>query len=378
MREKLRILLLLSCGVLIILLAGCACEHEWTEATYTEPKTCTKCGETEGEPLPVIGLVKESYQDALDLAKLSGQNQDYEYGLLHMQMSIRQLELKQGHYDEEAVKEIVRNCASQEDALTKLTDMLTYVVDTDGDEMSALMQKFATLDSVTGTIETTKVDIVVEDANQLLDELSMQPEAFGKVLAMLDMYDYTNLFDGATEADKLLQFTERGFTYSIEFSPNWAFGDGVGYVLSLGYTADPLNKDDFIVTMDHDEKVDLLENQTSGYFNCLVPDIEPGELDKTSETVTLARGITLSDEERSSLDEVFSRYGYGRGLKRANSSSELYEKLFVIGNPGDEEFSDRFLKQNAFYVQYEYEDLAYLYFGFNKDCEVGWVVAYVI
>lgn len=44
----------------------------------------------------------------------------------------------------------------------------------------------------------------------------------------------------------------------------------------------------------------------------------------------------------------------------------------------DEEFSDRFLKQNAFYVQYEYEDLAYLYFGFNKDCEVGWVVAYVI
>ena len=144
--------------------------------------------------------------------------------------------------------------------------MLTYVVDTDGDEMSALMRKFATLDSVTGTIETTKVDIVVEDANQLLDELSMQPEAFGKVLAMLDMYDYTNLFDGATEADKLLQFTERGFTYSIEFSPNWAFGDGVGYVLSFGYTADPLNKDDFIVTMDHDEKVDLLENQTSGYF----------------------------------------------------------------------------------------------------------------
>lgn len=39
MREKLRILLLLSCGVLIILLAGCACEHEWTEATYTESKT---------------------------------------------------------------------------------------------------------------------------------------------------------------------------------------------------------------------------------------------------------------------------------------------------------------------------------------------------
>lgn len=27
------------------------CEHEWQDATCTEPKTCTLCGETEGEPL---------------------------------------------------------------------------------------------------------------------------------------------------------------------------------------------------------------------------------------------------------------------------------------------------------------------------------------
>lgn len=27
------------------------CEHEWVEATCTEPKTCSKCGETEGEPI---------------------------------------------------------------------------------------------------------------------------------------------------------------------------------------------------------------------------------------------------------------------------------------------------------------------------------------
>ena len=26
------------------------CEHEWKEATYSEPKTCAMCGETEGEP----------------------------------------------------------------------------------------------------------------------------------------------------------------------------------------------------------------------------------------------------------------------------------------------------------------------------------------
>lgn len=377
MREKLRILLLLSCGVLIILLAGCACEHEWTEATYTESKTCTKCGETEGEPLPVIGLVKESYQDALDLAKLSGQNQDYEYGLLHMQMSIRQLELKQGHYDEEAVKEIVRNCASQEDALSKLTDMLTYVVDTDGDEMSALMRKFATLDSVTGTIETTKVDIVVEDANQLLDELSMQPEAFGKVLAMLDMYDYTNLFDGATEADKLLQFTERGFTYSIEFSPNWAFGDGVGYVLSLGYTAAPLTKEDFVITGDGKEQYDMLENLESGWYQYLLPDVEPGETEKMWDTISFARGLTLSDEDRSSLDEVLSQYGQTK-IQRLNTSSQLYQDMFEPGKPEDQEYSDKFLQENQFYVQYECKNVAYLYFCFNKNCEVSWIIAYAI
>lgn len=38
-------------GVFLLLcLSGC-CQHEWTEATCTEPKTCTKCGETEGEAL---------------------------------------------------------------------------------------------------------------------------------------------------------------------------------------------------------------------------------------------------------------------------------------------------------------------------------------
>lgn len=28
-----------------------SCAHQWKDATCTEPKTCTKCGETEGEPL---------------------------------------------------------------------------------------------------------------------------------------------------------------------------------------------------------------------------------------------------------------------------------------------------------------------------------------
>lgn len=34
-----------------ILLSGCQCKHEWIDATCTMAKTCSQCGETEGEPL---------------------------------------------------------------------------------------------------------------------------------------------------------------------------------------------------------------------------------------------------------------------------------------------------------------------------------------
>ena len=43
------------CGIgalaLGILLAGCGHEHTWADAACTVPKTCTQCGETEGQPL---------------------------------------------------------------------------------------------------------------------------------------------------------------------------------------------------------------------------------------------------------------------------------------------------------------------------------------
>lgn len=44
--------LLLGClaaSLIMLAFSGCACEHEWQDATCTEPKTCAKCGETEGE-----------------------------------------------------------------------------------------------------------------------------------------------------------------------------------------------------------------------------------------------------------------------------------------------------------------------------------------
>lgn len=44
---------LVTCFTLLAtgLMAGCAKEHVWEEATCTSPKTCVECGETEGEEL---------------------------------------------------------------------------------------------------------------------------------------------------------------------------------------------------------------------------------------------------------------------------------------------------------------------------------------
>lgn len=49
MKKKISVVLLLV--LMSLSLAACACKHEWVEATCTAPKTCAKCGETEGEPL---------------------------------------------------------------------------------------------------------------------------------------------------------------------------------------------------------------------------------------------------------------------------------------------------------------------------------------
>ena len=48
--NKLRLIsALLLLVMLLAALAGCACQHEWVEANCQNPKTCTRCGVTEGE-----------------------------------------------------------------------------------------------------------------------------------------------------------------------------------------------------------------------------------------------------------------------------------------------------------------------------------------
>ena len=50
MKRKISVLLILALALSIIL-TGCGRDHQWKEATCTEPKTCTLCEETEGEAL---------------------------------------------------------------------------------------------------------------------------------------------------------------------------------------------------------------------------------------------------------------------------------------------------------------------------------------
>lgn len=46
-----KILSILLAACMAMSLAGCCLNHDWKDATCTEPKTCSKCGETEGDPL---------------------------------------------------------------------------------------------------------------------------------------------------------------------------------------------------------------------------------------------------------------------------------------------------------------------------------------
>jgi hypothetical protein len=48
---KKKFLAVLLALVMVLLLTGCGCDHEWQEATCTTAKTCPLCGEVEGAPL---------------------------------------------------------------------------------------------------------------------------------------------------------------------------------------------------------------------------------------------------------------------------------------------------------------------------------------
>lgn len=46
-----KLVLLTLVLAMVLSMAGCGCKHEWNDATCTTPKTCSLCGETEGDVL---------------------------------------------------------------------------------------------------------------------------------------------------------------------------------------------------------------------------------------------------------------------------------------------------------------------------------------
>lgn len=49
---KKRFFIVCFIAIMMLMFGGCCLKHEWVEATCTAPKSCIKCGKTEGEALP--------------------------------------------------------------------------------------------------------------------------------------------------------------------------------------------------------------------------------------------------------------------------------------------------------------------------------------
>lgn len=59
MNKKYILSIILLFLMFTLVCSGCVHKHEFTDATCVEPKTCQKCGETEGEPLGhTVGIGK--------------------------------------------------------------------------------------------------------------------------------------------------------------------------------------------------------------------------------------------------------------------------------------------------------------------------------
>ena len=56
-----------NCGVSLVV----KCEHEWLDATYEAPKTCSKCGTTEGEKLVCTTHIDENNDNLCDNCKIT-------------------------------------------------------------------------------------------------------------------------------------------------------------------------------------------------------------------------------------------------------------------------------------------------------------------
>lgn len=316
---------------------------------------------TANTSVTTIDKVRNSYNAALSLAESNNKNQDYSYLLLRDEV----VSLNNMDSFDQAKAEVVFKNVSNENIKQKCSDLLTYVIAEDQDYISALMRKLSTVKSVAGTIETTSVNIQVDDIDDLLNELEIQAETLGRILAMLDIYDYSWLSDN--EDDKFLQFTDNGFTYNWKSSAN--------YILDLNYQAAALDKNDFIIDIrDTNETIDTIEflnaNYPQGGFLSLYDDknYENGTAqENTYDKVYTKRGVTVG----SSLDLVFSSYGQ-TSIQSADENSVLYKK--IVSDTDDDYRKNLFLFQSDCYVVYEYKNDCRIYFAFDSSKNVSWII----
>lgn len=68
-----RVLLLVTLVLCICMMSGCCLSHKWVEPTCEAPKTCEKCGETEGEALGHVW--SEATRQAPQTCQVCGQTQ---------------------------------------------------------------------------------------------------------------------------------------------------------------------------------------------------------------------------------------------------------------------------------------------------------------
>lgn len=351
-----KILAFVLCGLMLLSLAACE-KNTVGKAQLTENKNQNK---TDNQN--TIRLVENAYNDALALAKREGADQNYAYALLRNDLFVLLAELNQDEYNKTSIQKFFGPVENKEEAIQLINKTLMYVVDEDDDHLSALMRMFSSSKYVTGTIDAKTVDIMVDNIDLLLEELHIQPDVLGKILAMLDIYDYTWLSD----EDPLLQFTDTGFTY------HWK--DLTEHPLELERQSYQLKKQDFIIKLigEDFEEIDAIqffkESSKTKEALWIYEDKNMDEDDEYAyEQILTNRGIYVG----ASFDAVLMAYGEAP-LHRVNKDGLPHPEI-IQESLRDDYIVTLLEKRCSTYVIYNYKTTYDICICFDDKKIVSWI-----
>ncbi|MGN0611569.1 MAG: hypothetical protein ACI4JI_07265 [Ruminiclostridium sp.] len=163
-------LYILVAAIILVLSTACAHEHEYADATCTEPKTCTICGETDGEALGhsvSIGICdkckefvcKSDFQELTELfdkmSEIDEKTMDY-YSEFDSYSSRSNLE---GMY--KSLKKIAEYTQDQQNELAKFANIISK-----HDDLLSLMR-----DDMIVALETDIIIPKSSESGELLDSL---------------------------------------------------------------------------------------------------------------------------------------------------------------------------------------------------------------